>query len=388
MRSRNMLVGAVVAVLAGGTLTAQADNIITPGDFVIAIDNNRNLPGSFNFPGTETPVQALDQITTTKYLNFGREMSGLIVTPASGASSVQSFTLTTANDGPERDPAAYLLYGTNSAITSTNNSAGTAEPWTLVQTGNLSLPTARQTLSTPVNITNAANYTSYKIVFNKLREADAANNPVNPNSMQVADIQFYTGQNAGGTAVTAATDPVIGIDETDSAYPPTERPLEAIDGLKTSGSKYLNFGREGTGLIITPSKGSTIAKAIQLTTANDTPSRDPSHYELYGTNETIKSYENSLGNLENWSLISSGDITLPDTRNVDGDVIGFDSNTTAYTSYKLIFTENKGPDTGTGSANSIQFSEVAIFDSVPEPTTLGVLALGGLVVGARRRRAR
>jgi len=383
-----MLVGAVVAVLAGGTLTAQADNIITPGDFVIAIDNNRNLPGSFNFPGTETPVQALDQITTTKYLNFGREMSGLIVTPASGASSVQSFTLTTANDGPERDPAAYLLYGTNSAITSTNNSAGTAEPWTLVQTGNLSLPTARQTLSTPVNITNAANYTSYKIVFNKLREADAANNPVNPNSMQVADIQFYTGQNAGGTAVTAATDPVIGIDETDSAYPPTERPLEAIDGLKTSGSKYLNFGREGTGLIITPSKGSTIAKAIQLTTANDTPSRDPSHYELYGTNETIKSYENSLGDLENWSLISSGDITLPDTRNVDGDVIGFDSNTTAYTSYKLIFTENKGPDTGTGSANSIQFSEVAIFDSVPEPTTLGVLALGGLVVGARRRRAR
>jgi hypothetical protein len=93
-----------------------------------------------------------------------------------------------------------------------------------------------------------------------------------------------------------------------------------------------------------------------------------------------------MGDLENWSLISSGDITLPDARNVDGDIIPFDSNTTAYSSYKIIFTDNKGPDTGSGSANSIQFAEVAIYDSVPEPMTLGVMALGGVLLAPRRRR--
>jgi hypothetical protein len=386
MRSQHVLMGAVLAVLGGGSLATEAANILTPGDFIIAIDNNRNLPGTFTVGGGETPVKALDQVTSTKYLNFGREMTGLIVTPAAGSTSVQSFTLTTGGDAQERDPAAYLLYGTNSPITSTDNSAGTAEPWTLVQTGTLSLPTARQTVSSPINVTNAASYTSYKIVFNELRMVNNTNAPSNPNSMQIADIQYYTGANAGGTSITAPTDSVIGIDETDSAYPPNQSPHAAIDGDKTTNSKYLNFGREGSGLIITPSKGSTVAKAIQLTTANDTASRDPSHYELYGTNETIKSYENSMGDLENWSLISSGDITLPDARNVDGDIIPFDSNTTAYSSYKIIFTDNKGPDTGSGSANSIQFAEVAIYDSVPEPMTLGVMALGGVLLAPRRRR--
>jgi hypothetical protein len=382
MRSRNLLIGAVVAALGGGSLAAGAANIITPGDFVMAIDNNRNLPGTFNLQsagGNEYPARILDQSSATKYLNFGREGSGFIVTPVAGATSVQSFTITTANDGADRDPATYLLYGTNAAIASTDNSAGTAEAWTLIQKGALGLPTVRQTVSAPVNVTNAANYTSYKMVYNTLRSVG------NPNSMQMADIQFYPAQNAGGTGILGTSDGIVGIDETDSAFPPTERPLEAIDGLKDASSKYLNFGREGAGLIITPSKGSTVAKGIQLTTANDAPARDPSHYELYGTNSLISSYDNSLGDLEPWSLIAQGDITLPDLRNVDGDVIPFDSNTTAYTSYKIIFTENKGPD---ASANSIQFAELQILDSVPEPTALGALALGALALGGRRARNR
>src|SRR5258706_275494 len=116
-RSGFALLAAVAAVVGGGVAaTSRADNILTPGDFVIAIDNNRNLPGTFTVGGTETPTSVLDQNPATKYLNFGREMTGIIVTPQTGASILKSFTLTTANDGPERDPARYFLYGTNSPI--------------------------------------------------------------------------------------------------------------------------------------------------------------------------------------------------------------------------------------------------------------------------------
>ena len=126
---------------------------------------------------------------------------------------------------------------------------------------------------------------------------------------------------------------------------------------------------------------------MRITTANDTPSRDPSMYEIYGTNDTISSFEHSAGDAENWIKIASGTITLPDTRNVDGDIIPFIDNTTAFKSYKIIFPDNKGPDTGTGSANSIQFSEVELFDTVPEPSS-AVVAVGGVLLGLYSRRRR
>jgi hypothetical protein len=300
---------------------------------------------------------------------------------------LQSFTLTTANDRPDRDPSAYLLYGTNSPVTSADNSDGKSEPWTLIQKGTLNLPTDRITLGAPVNVTNGTSYSAYKLLFQELRKADANNVAANPNSMQVADIQFYNAPDATGSSLLAVGDTIRGIDETDSAYPPTERPLEAIDGLKDAGSKYLNFGREGTGLIITPAKGSSVAKSMRITTANDTASRDPSMFEVYGTNDTITSFEHSAGDAENWIKIASGTITLPDLRNAAGDIIPFLDNTTAFTSYKIIFPDNKGPDTGAGSANSIQFSEIELFDTVPEPSS-AVVALGGVLLGLCSRRRR
>jgi len=360
-----------------------ADNIFSPSDFIIAIDNNRNLPGTY--PAAENPPAVIDQNPATKYLNFGRNMTGFIVVPQVGASAVQSFTITTANDAPERDPASYLLYGTNSPISSVDNGDGKGETYTLIQSGTLSLSQTRQQVQPAIDVTNSTAYSAYKLIFPQLKQVNGSNAATTPNSMQVADVQFYTAPAAGGTGILKSGDDVRAVDETDSAYPVTERPLEAIDGLKTSGSKYLNFGREGTGLIITPQKGATVAKALQLTTANDTIERDPSHYELYGTNAAIKSIEHSLGDQEAWTLISSGDITLPDLRNVDGDVIAFGNNTTAYTSYKLIFTENKGPDT---AANSIQFSEVALFDQAPEPSSAAVLLLAVSTGLIRRRRPR
>ena len=95
----------------------------------------------------------LDGDAGTKYLNFGKENSGFIVTPAFGAAAVKAFQITTANDATNRDPASWELYGTNDPILSFNNSTGGDESWTLVDSGTLDLPGERLTAGIPVLVT-------------------------------------------------------------------------------------------------------------------------------------------------------------------------------------------------------------------------------------------
>ena len=127
--------------------------------------------------------------------------------------------------------------------------------------------------------------------------------------------------------------------------------------------------------------GASVARSFQITTGNDAEGRDPSQYEIYGTNSSILSLENSLGTSEPWTLITSGSLTLPVARNADGDLIGF-TNETPYLSYKILFPASKGGTT----VNSIQFSEVAFFDTVPEPGSATLMLLGVAGLGWRRIR--
>lgn len=383
---------ALSTVLASSNL--HAASLLSPNDFIIAIDGNRNLPGNTN-TGGEGPQAAFDSSNTTKWFSGGRAFAGLIVTPATAGTVVNSMTVTSGNDSPERDPVSYQLYGTNAAVTSVNNDPGTAEAWTLISSGstglapNTAVATARNTTGSLVSFANTTAYNSYKIVFTALRSAnDNIFNPVTlangatPNGIQLSEIRLF--DNSSTNIFTTAPTAVVATDLTDSFFPAGERPIEAIDGSKASGSKHLNFGREGAGLIITPASGSSIANGIQVTTANDTEGRDPSDYQIFGTNGPILSLENSDGNAESWTLITNGTMALPAARNTDGPLISF-SNSLAFTSYKVVFTENKGPDGG--AVNSIQYSELQLFgDLVPEPSGIVMLGAAGLTLALRRRR--
>jgi hypothetical protein len=374
-----------LAALSACSSVSLAEGLLSPSDFIIAIDRDvAPKPSSYPTPN-ETPAMVLDSNTATKYLNFGEQGSGFIVSP--GASTVKSFVLSTANDASERDPASYQLFGTNAAIASADNSAGTAEAWTLISSGSLALPTTRLTPGPVVDLSNNTSYNSYKLLFPTVR------NPVAANSMQIADAQFYPSAGGAGAGILAPGQTILAIDDPSfndpqSSYPTTERPLEAIDNIKFSPSKYLNFGRENSGLIITPGKGKSIVTGIQMWSANDVPERDPSAYEIWGTNAPIVSADNSTGEGESWTLITSGTYDLPTTRNgaateSPGPLITF-ANTTPYTSYKIIFTENRGPD---ANANSIQVSEVYLEGTVvPEPSTVALLGLGAAALVGRRRK--
>jgi len=171
---------AAVVVLLGSSVFAMP--LLSPGDFIIAID----LEGGSEYPAGEAPSYAIDG-TLAKYLNFGKAMSGFIVTPSMGASTIESFQITTANDAPERDPLAYWLLGTNDAIVSADNSDGRGgEVWQTIAVGVISLPEARDTVGDLYSLAAPAGpYTSYKMYFLGVKGGNGAN------SMQIAEIQFF-----------------------------------------------------------------------------------------------------------------------------------------------------------------------------------------------------
>jgi len=169
----------------------------------------------------------------------------LIVTP-SGAASVQSFTITTANDAEGRDPTSWRLYGTNDAISSADNSTGLAENWALIGSGSVSLPASRYTTGPVVPVSNSTAYSSYRMLYPTLKW-----DPL----MQIADVAFYASSNGSGANILGASDPILAIQELPaSEYPGHEGPANVID---TTLGKYLNFGEENSGFIVTPAFGSS-----------------------------------------------------------------------------------------------------------------------------------
>jgi len=358
-----------------------AEQFLTPNDFIIAIDgvanyylDNTGTGGTSSmYPvPNEAPGLVVDGDLNTKYLNFGRMGAGMIVQPGS-STTAQSFRLWTANDAPERDPVSYVLMGTNAPIGSADRSNGLGESWTLIQKGSIVPPTTGGTIDplnpdrfapyAAVNLTNSTAYSAYKLYFPNVRDGG------NANSMQIAEAQLYTGADAGGTPIFGAGNDVRGIDNpgSDSGYTVDQRPQRAIDGvINDVNNKYRNAlnntggtgFHEGAGLIVTPKRGASVIQSFSITTAGDVQVRDPSSYQIYGTNDAIVSADNSDGNGgENWTLIGSGSITLPTARLTTSAPIPLTGNTTPYLSYKVVF------PTDVASGNSMQIAEIS-FDGV------------------------
>ena len=158
---------------------------------------------------------------------------------------VKSFRITTANDSADRDPNAWQLFGTNSAIASAAHSTGTEEAWTLIDSGSVTLPAARDTLGPMVNVTNTTAYNSYKLIFTGVKNASAAN------SMQIAEVQFFDDGAAGTPPVLrlesgATGDLLLSITGTDAAGNAIVNPAGLaghVNGriVLTAGTKSVNL---------------------------------------------------------------------------------------------------------------------------------------------------
>lgn len=377
----------LLASIGASGNVAQAVGLLSPTDAIVGIDTDPAHSES-SIPGPdESPSKIVDG-TLAKYLNFGDANSGFIVTPAVGSTTIKSFQITTANDASSRDPISFEIYGTNSPILSTDQSTGTGEVWTPIDNFDLAgiyaLPTTRNTLGPVVPLEfNDVAYTSYKMIFPTLRTL--------PNCcMQIAEVSFFPNVDGTGGDVLNVGDTVLAIDRDvvpDSGYPAAESPQKAIDGL--TNTKYLNFGKENSGFIVTPSIGPSAVRAFQITTADNAEeeARDPVGWALYGTDDPITSAPNSQGNSEAWLLVDSGAMDLPLLRGEAGDFVQVD-NDTIYKSYRMLFTSLR--DTNDPVTDSVQIGEIQFFDThVPEPSAalLGVIALMlGSTVAQRSRK--
>ncbi len=176
----------------------------------------------------------------------------------------------------------------------------------------------------------------------------------------------------------------VGIGAGVNQWPAAENPPNAIDNNNTT--KYLNFGKENTGYIVTPVFGSSVVTGARFATANDSPERDPLSFSLYGSNTQVASSNpGDTFSLANFTLITTQGIAgfaADPGRNVTVAPETF-ANATAYTDYLLVFPTLRN----SASANSMQIGDAILTGSaVPEPATLGLLGLSTVGLMAFRRR--
>lgn len=138
-------------------------------------------PTSNNSPHNETAVNAFDGNPNTKYLNFDKQNAGVTVKLSQGR-VVRKFTITTANDAVERDPASYKLYGSNNGVN-----------WTLIKEGPLSLSDNRFAVSGEISVDNTTAYVYYFMLFPSIKNNSG-------NSVQIAEVTYYYDLNDGVTS--------------------------------------------------------------------------------------------------------------------------------------------------------------------------------------------
>ena len=97
-----------------------------------------------------------------KYLNFDKLDTGLTITTAGGV--VTGLGLTSANDAPDRDPASFVLSGSNDG----------GATLTEIASGDVPAFGARFERH-EVSFANEASYTTYKLIFPTVANADGAN---------------------------------------------------------------------------------------------------------------------------------------------------------------------------------------------------------------------
>jgi hypothetical protein len=333
-------------------------------------------------PLNEEVFRAIDNLTSTKYLNFQGANSGLTINTDTSA-IVKAITLTSANDVPSRDPKTYQLFGSTNGTT-----------FTLISSGNVPLFTARFQKQT-INITNQTAYQHYRLIFPSVIGASCGNCSV----MQIAELELlactstvvqpptcvftysawttcsngtqtrtFTSSpvNCIGTPpadsltrscvvppvtcltlvdVTLPTDPIVIVNGTrvDSRNSPTnEEVFRAIDNNNTT--KYLNFKGAGSGFIVDINRTHLPIKQISLVSGNDDVNRDPTRYELFGSNDNI-TFNYIWGDIIPNFTARRQKVTLPEF-----------TNTVTYRYYRIIFPTLRGST----STTFFQISEVEL----------------------------
>jgi alpha-tubulin suppressor-like RCC1 family protein len=329
---------------------------INSGNFTIGAVGTTN-PGN-NWPSGESPDKVVDANTTTKFLIYRNNNAGLILSPTNSNIVFNRLSLSTANDASERDPASYIIYGSATALSGTAGTNISLAGLTELASGTITLPDNRTTGPTVVQFANTTAYASYIVAFPTVRSTTSNN------LTQISEVQLSQGINpplavalagARGGQLSSGTFTFGSIGSTNPGtnWNANESPDQAIDGSVST--KYLLFRNTGAGLIASPQAGPARVNRLNFWTANDSAERDPLTYQVYGFSTAVTARSGTLNVSTSGTLLTSGTLTLPATRNIGSDTVVFD-NSTAYASYLVVFpTVKNSPSTTMTQIAEVQF---------------------------------
>ena len=142
---------------------SQLEDISGPEDSI--------TPTTFNSPTNEEVWRAIDNDSSTKYLNFDGPNSGFTLQPAVGPTIINGLRLTSANDAPGRDPTSYRLEGLSDDNTFQLIAMGSVPPF------------EDRFTEVEVSFVNDTAYETYRLLFPTLQ---GGNNQL----MQIAEVEF------------------------------------------------------------------------------------------------------------------------------------------------------------------------------------------------------
>jgi hypothetical protein len=255
----------------------------------------------FDSPEGESFENITDNKAETKYLTFNR--SAWMQFQQAKPSVVTKYTLTSADDIPDRDPISWILVGSNDGQTWATLDKRTNENF------------ADRLLKREFSFTNKAAYTYYRLTM------EARKGTI----LQLAEWEIF-GTGGGGM-------PPLPKDITDLGglvsaeidnSPVKEEIAMVIDNdiktkfLTTSSSCWIQL-QQATG---------SIATKYTITSANDLPQRDPHHWTLQGSNDG-----------ETWLTLDTRSNEMFPTRFATR-AFSITNNNTSYSYYRLNLSTN------------------------------------------------
>ena len=342
-----------------------------------------------NWPSSHPPEKAVDGDPTTKFLLFRNANVGLILSPSNSTLAFNRLSFYTANDWFERDPASYVIYGSNTVLSSSAGANIPLSGLTLIASGSLSLPDTRDYGPTVVQFANTKAYKSYLVAFPTVRST--TNNTIT----QISEVQLWqasnlpnsvamTGARGGRLSSSTFTLGSIGSTNPGTNWESGNSPDRAIDG--DPDTKFLMNRNTSAGLIASPQAGPARINQLSFRTASDFVERDPVNYRVYGFATEVTARSGTLSTTSG-TLLGSGTLTLPSTRRSGPQTVSF-TNSTAYASYLVVFlTVKNSPTTTMTQISEVQFLDTKLSPVLAAtPTSSAVTAatatLGGQVLSS------
>ena len=314
------------------TFTAPTeDNFV---ETITAIDPVQS--SSTNYAPGSIPAYASDNIVATKYLNFDKINTSLILQPTFTNRIVRALTLISPEDAPERDPASFVLDG---SLDGTN--------YTRIASNAVPTFPGRNTIqSLPIN--NSSTFNFYRLTFPTVANPDSAN------SMQIAEIELLP------YVELTSTNDVLSWTLPPGANPVTTAAQLFDRSIADNGNKFEIGSITNDAIVdITLAAGPRILKGFELIGAND----DASYPERMPTSITVAGSSDGT----NFTTIVTRAPAAP-AANMQIQEFSF-SNNTAYAHYRITI----GRPT---SGNRVQVGELRLLGDVPGIPALSVRASG------------